>query len=252
MYKINNIKAVIKSAIKNIKLKETNIYNDKFNQLSNMENFADIYYISNATLGYNYKNFREQRETAAKILQLYLTNDFFKDATIVTKTNGIVFLSDDFEVEFPTHMQPHMQQQITIKYKNAVRFPHYYGGVSPFAEELADLMEKYFNKKSFNNFKALADLYGKNYRKHIFATILKYINTYKECNKNELDRIRKIQEQHKVKLKEMEQKEREYKDKQIYAKKFVNSLTDLQIFKDAGWGIRYVGIEDESGKIIYD
>lgn len=71
-------------------------------------------------------------------------------------------------------------------------------------------------------------------------------------NKSEVYQIENIKKIAKNTIENVKQKEREYKDKQIYTKKFVGSLTDLQIFKDAGWSIKYTGIEDENGKIRYE
>jgi len=236
-----DIKSIILTAIENKKQKTIKEYDDRIIQIKNENNITNIYYSIADTFGNSY----EQRELGIKVLQSYLTNPFFLESEITKGCNYIVFSNNDFDVMFSTHLN----REIRIEYKNVGSYPNYCSITNMNIDKLADLIEIYLNHKSIKNFKALVNHNCRGYANNIIGTILKYINTYKKCNKTMLQNIRDKQEYSRIKKIEVDKKNKEYEDRQLYAKEFIESLTDLEVFKTNEWHIKMIGIKDENGKI---
>lgn len=233
-----NEKDLICKAIKDKKEKVINEYDEKINKILNENNPVKIYYL----LAETFHNTMEQGEIGIEFLKKNLTNTFFKEANIENGVNYIIFSNKDFDVMFSKSLS----REIKIKFKNSSRHYHYYNLVNESAFKLADLIEKYLNKKSFKNFKALVDYNCQKRKKNLINKILGYISTYKKCNKELLDKIRQKQEEDRINKIKIEKENKEFEEKQKYAKEFINSLTDLEQFKKAGWFISMKGIMNEN------
>lgn len=214
----------------------------KVKKLSNENDFVKAYYL----LAETFHNTMEQGEIAIKFLKKNLTNDFFNTAAVKNGVNYIIFSNEDFEVKFSKSIS----KEIIVNFKNAGILRHYYSSVSKSMIKFADLLEAYLNKKSFKNFKALVQYNCEKREKNLINKIIGSINTYKTCNKELLDKIRGIQERDKLDKIKVETENKKFKEKQIFAKTFLNNLTDLKMFKNEGWYINIQGImtEDETIK----
>lgn len=239
-------KYFICDAIENKKQEKIKEYDEKINDIMKETNIAKIYYL----LAETFHNGIGQGELGIEFLKKTLTNPFFKEATAKDGVNYIIFYNEDFEIMFSRSLS----REIRIKYKKSTRHSYYNLYTNPTVIELAELMEIYFNKKSFKNFKALADYRGKGkgYSKNLIGTIAKYINTYKKCTKKLLNEIREEQENDRLIKIKIEKENKEIEEQQLYAKEFFESLTDLQIFKIEGWRLTMYGIRDEKGVIKYE
>jgi hypothetical protein len=234
------IKKIICNTIENKKQKMITEYDNKINDIKNETNPAKLYYL----LAKTFHNTIEQGELGIQFLKTYLTNDFFKNAEVKNGVNYITFSNNDYDIMFSKSLS----QEIIIKYKTPVSVP-YYCGIDKSKIKLADLIESYVNHKSFENFRELVNYnyYNKGYKNNFIVAIYKCINTYKQCNKKLLNKLKEEIEQDELNKKEKEQKKQEYLDDQKQAKEFINSLTDLQVFKDNGWYIKLSGIKNEDG-----
>lgn len=240
---MEDIKSIIIEAIEYEKQSTINKYNERIKSIQQEENIAEIYYL----LAETFHNTMKQGEIGIKLLKKFLTNNFFKKATVKNGANYIIFSNDDFDIMFSKSLS----RQIKIKFKNAGILRRHYNRVNPSLSKLADLTEVFLNKKSFKNFKVLVDHNCVNYKNNIIAKVMKYINTYKKCNKKLLEKIRNMQKEDIKQREAINEENKKFKERQKYANEFVNSLTDLKQFQDSGWYINYNGIEDENGKISY-
>jgi hypothetical protein len=237
-----DIKNVICNAIESKKQEMITEYDNKINDIKNETNSSKLYYL----LAKTFHNTVKQGELGIQFLKTYLTNDFFQNAEVKNGCNYITFSNNDYDISFSKSLSTN----ILIKYKSAISIPYYYE-ISKNKIKLADLMENYLNHKSFKNLKILVEYnyYNKGYKNNFIATIYKYIQTYKHCNKELLNTLKEKIDQEKINKKEYEQKKQEYEENQKQAKEFINSLTDLQMFKDNGWNIKLSGIKNEDGSM---
>jgi hypothetical protein len=243
MSEIQNIKDEICNILETKKQESINEYDSMIVEISNENNIAKLCH----SLSEVFHNTMEQGELELNLLKKYLTNNFFKTAETKNGVNYIQFFNDEFEVWFSKSLT----KEIKIKFNNPCVPRTYYPSVHKSLIKMADLIEVFLNKKSIRNFKALIDCNCINYRNNIFAQIMKPINTYRKCNKELLEKIRDSQQKDKIKRLQIEEETKTFKGKQLYAKAFIDSLTDLEQFKVEGWNIRYIGIEDEKGTISY-
>ncbi|WP_297419117.1 hypothetical protein [Clostridium sp.] len=235
-----NVQDIICLAIKNKKHEVIKEYDAKINQIIDEVNFVKVYYL----LAETFHNTMEQGELGIKLLKENLTNDFFKEATVDNGVNYITFSNNEFDIMFSKSLS----MCIRIKYKNTGN-SGYISDFNDYKSKLANLIENYLAKKSIKNFKIMANYYGRYYNKNILAQIIKFINAYKKCNTKLLLEIKEQQEWHKIKQIEEKKKINEFEQRQLYAKNFINNLTDLEKFKAEGWYIITSGIKDEKGFI---
>jgi hypothetical protein len=219
-------------------------YDTKINQIMQENNLAKLYYL----LAQTFHNTLPQRELGLELLKNNLIHSFFKEALVDCHANYITFSNNEFEVSFSTSLV----KEIKIRYKNATIPRKFYPSLNNVDIKLAHLIEAFLNHKSWKTFKMLADYYGGvRYKKNIIAQIFKYIDAYKECNKELLDKITQQLQREEKRKQEIEEYNIEFDQQQLYAKTFVDSLvkTDLQIFIDEGWFLKLYGIKNEKGII---
>lgn len=237
-------KSIICKGIEDKKQEKIKEYDERISDVMKETNIARIYYL----LAETFHNGIGQGELGIEFLKETLTNPFFKEATAKDGVNYIIFYNEEFEILFSRSLV----REIRIKYKKAIRPSYHYTQVNPTMLKLAELIETYLNKKSFKNFKALADYNGVGYRKNLIGTIMKYISTHKKCTKELLDEIREKQEKDRLTKIKIEEEKKMIDEQQEYAKEFIESLTDLQIFKNDGWFFKIYGIRDEKGTINWE
>lgn len=237
-------KSIICKAIEDKKQEKIKEYDERISDVMKETNIAKIYYL----LAETFHNGCGQGEIGIEFLKKTLTNPFFKEANARDGVNYIIFYNEEFEIMFSRSLS----KEIRIKYKKAIRPSYYCSQINPTMIKLGELIEAYLNKKSFKNFKALADYNGAGYNKNVIGTIMKYINTHRKCNKDALDQIRERQENYRLSKIKQEEEKKIIDEQQEYAKKFIDSLTDLQIFKDEDWFFRIYGIRDEKGNINWE
>jgi hypothetical protein len=238
---MDEIKNIILKTLENKKQEIINEYDYKMKQILNENNIAKLYYL----LAESFHNTIEQGEIGIKLLKECLTNEFFKTAKTINGANYICFSNDDFDILFSKSLS----KEIKIRFKNSQVPSMYYPSIKPSIIELADKIEAFLNKKSLKNFKALIDCNCVNYPNNIFANIIKIINTYRKCNKELLEKIRQMQKDDELRKLKFEEENKVFKERQAFAKNFINNLTDLNKFRQDGWHFSYSGIEDEKGKI---
>ena len=230
-----DIKEAVSNVIRNKKVKMDKEYDDIINGISAETNPVKIYSLLAQTDTIHEDNI------GVDVLKEILTNAFFKEATIDNGVNYITFSNDKFDIMFSKFLS----REIKIKYKNPYQQARYYRMLNSSRIKLADLIEIYLNKKSFSNFKALVDYNCIGYRNET-TKITKYIRTYKRCNKELLNSIRNKQKQDIIHQAEADEENKKYEEAQLHAKTFIESLTDLTMFKDAGWYISTNGIGDKN------
>ena len=123
--------------------------------------------------------------------------------------------------------------------------------MNPQIAELAFLLEKYFTEKSFKNFKTLTNCYCQNYNHNPIYILHKYIKTLKECDMALLMSLQKEIEDAEIDKVNAANSKEKYENQQIFARSFIDSLTDLKFFTDDGWYIKFSGIENDKGCISF-
>jgi len=232
-------KSIIIKAIEDKRKQMMTEYDSNINKELNDDNIANSYYL----LAETFQNTMEQGELGIKFLKSTLTNDFFKSAIVENGMNYIIFSNKDFQIMFSKCLS----KEIKIQLKNGISFEHHYPTVNDYNAKLADLIQAYLNTKSLKDLNILATFAKKEYNKDFISLIIKYINIKKTCNKELLDKIRRAQELDRIKELKVNKTNNKFLEQQIYAKKFIESLTDLEQFKDSGWYITTIGIQSDNG-----
>lgn len=232
-----DIKKFICDAIEKQKNEVVKKYDSRIGEISNEDNLARIYYLISET----FHNTVEQGEIQIEFLKQVLTNDFFKTAVIDNGVNYIYFSNEDFDVLFSKCLI----KEIKIIFKKPGGYHYNYLKVNENKINLANLIEQFLNNKSFKTFKALVDFNCRNRSKDLASVLPNYIRTYRKCNQQLLNNIREEEARCELKEIEIQKKNEKYYERQIYAKEFIESLTDLRVFKDEGWRISIDGIKND-------
>ena len=131
-----------------------------------------------------------------------------------------------------------MDKTIEIRAKKIKRPHTLYKPLSEDMVKLGDAIEAFLKERTVQNFKKMADCNDRGYSKGPVGQLFKYVDTYKRCNEELLKKIREKQKEDEKKKKKTEEEGRAYEEKIGQANKFIESLTDLNAFKEAGWTIR--------------
>jgi len=242
----NCIKDIVVEAIKKEKQEITEKYDSDIKKISEESNFVKIYYIIVKSLD----NKVQARELGVKFLKENLINDFFKEAVISATPNYIIFKKElknsCLEIKFPIYLS----KTVHINFSNKENYPCYYPKISKDLIKLADLTETWLNKKSFKNFKILADFNWQRSGKGIIEQISKYINTYKKCNQKLLQKIRNDQEENEKAKADYEKDLNKYLKNEEEVEIIIKSLfdTDLNKFKAEDWKIDLEGFSKNEDK----
>ena len=223
-------KELIHDAIERKKAQVVEEYDKKIERLERETNIANIYYL----LAETFHNSMEQGEIGIKLLKSNLTNEFFKKAEAKNSANYIIFSDDEYEIRFSKSLV----KIIEIKTKKIKRPYGLYKPLSSEIVKLGDAIEAFLKEKTFKNFKVMADCNDRGYGKGIIYTIAKYVNAYKNCNEDLLKKIREKQKEDEERKKKAEEERKAYEDEIQKAKEFIESLTDLEVFKQSGWTIK--------------
>lgn len=225
-----NIKDFICEAIERKKVQTVAMYDEKIEKIRSEDNIANVYYL----LAETFHNTMEQGEIAIKLLKENLTNDFFKEAEAKNCANYIVFSNDEFDILFSKTLV----RVIEIKSKKIKRPYGLYRPLSNDIIKLADAIEVFLKERTFQNFKKVVECNYKEYDDSPVGLLFKYVDTYKKCDEKLLKNIREKQKKDEERKKQAEEERKAYEDEVQKAKEFIESLTDLEVFKQSGWTIK--------------
>ena len=116
-----------------------------------------------------------------------------------------------------------------------------YGLYRPLSNDiikLADAIEVFLKERTFQNFKKVVECNYKEYDDSPVGLLFKYVDTYKKCDEKLLKNIREKQKKDEERKKQAEEERKAYEDEIQKAKEFIESLTDLEVFKQSGWTIK--------------
>jgi Zn-dependent M32 family carboxypeptidase len=176
----------------------------------------------------------ELGEVGIRFLKENLTNDFFKEAEVKDEPDHIIFSNEEFDILFSKTLD----KTIEIRAKK-IKWPFaLYKPLSERIIKLGDAIEAFLKERTLQNFKRMADCNDMGYGKSPVGQLFKYVDTYKKCNKELLKKIREKQKEDEERKKKAEEERKVYEKEVEQAKKFIESLTDLNIFREAGWTIK--------------
>jgi|LSQX01.2.fsa_nt_gb hypothetical protein len=206
------------------------MYDDKINRIRKEDNPANVYSILIET----FHGTMELGEVGIRFLKENLTNDFFKEAEVKDEPDHIIFSNEEFDILFSKTLD----KTIEIRGKKIKRPFALYKPLSERIIKLGDAIEAFLKERTLQNFKRMADCNDMGYGKNPIGQLFKYVDTYKKCNEELLKKIRKRQKEDEERKKRAEEERKIYEEEIRKAEEFAESLTDLNMFKEAGWIIK--------------
>lgn len=218
-------KNIIYNGIIEEKARKMSEYDGRIEELEVTENIADLY----SLIVEVYDNSPAQKDVAIDFMNATLTNDFFREAVINRDLNSISFSDDRYKVVFPTSRA----RVIDIEYTSTTNPDKYSNVEEKDNGDLIIILEKYLSDKSFSNLKELS----KHYQSGQSKGFLSYVDTYKKCDSEMLVRLKKTQELKEERKSLHKESSKIYNMEMFSAIEFLETLTDLKVYEQAGWKI---------------
>ena len=228
---MENLKKAMCAKLVNDREQSVLEYNNRLEEVAYTENIPSLY----SLIVYIYDDKEELDNAIIKLMGITLTNDFFRESFIHREENSIVFSNEEYKVHFYTNKSKIIELEYVATsnpWEVETDSPLLSNVDQEYNEKLKQLLEKYLNSKKFENFKELNELYTKESNDNIIS---KYFKTYKNCNQEMLNNVNKIlkRNEERKNLKKLSLKI--YDMKKDEAIKFLNTLTDMKIYKEAEW-----------------